>query len=70
MSSMQTIYYTDFDGFLMRWENGVTINGSVYSTDSDYFLNSVGDVCSNVDITVDLPLSFIQNTLVALGLSD
>jgi hypothetical protein len=56
----------DIDGFSMRWENGIRIDGSVYSTDSDSFLNSVGDV----DITVDLPLSVIQNTLVALGLRD
>jgi hypothetical protein len=56
----------DIDWFSMRWENGMRVDGSVYSTDSDSFLNSVGDV----DITVDLPLSIIQNTLVALGLSD
>jgi hypothetical protein len=56
----------DIDGFSMRWENGIRVDGSVYSTDSDSFLNSVGDV----DITVDLPLSVIQNTLVALGLRD
>jgi hypothetical protein len=56
----------DVDGFSMTLDNGIRIDGSVYSTDSDSFLNSVGDV----DITVDLPLSVIQNTLVALGLSD
>ena len=69
MSSMQTVNNLfispswngiDVDGFLMRWDNGVKVNGRVYSTDSDSFLNSV----------VDLPLSFIQNTLVALGLRD
>jgi len=56
----------DIDWFSMTLGNGVTVDGSVYSTDSDSFLNSVGDV----DVTVGLPLSFIQNTLVALGLHD
>jgi hypothetical protein len=56
----------DIDWFSMTLGSGVTVDGSVYSTDSDSFLNSVGDV----DVTIDLPLPFIQYTLVALGLHD
>ena len=54
----------DIDWFSMTLGNGVTVDGSVYSTDGDSFLNSVGDV----DITIDLPLPFIQYTLTAFGL--